>query len=166
MPELMMTVVIGAALAIVLAVLFSRNRKQQLLHLERMAALEKGASLPPIQEERPWSSRVYLLRGLIWSFVGVATIICLFGLSTASRRPPSAYDKAFEAKRLSESTGISREEAAQMVERDANLQHDGPPPSIALMGLIPLAVGLAYLIFYYTGRSIPASSGAGPWPAQ
>jgi hypothetical protein len=150
---------LAAALSLVLVFLFMRNRRHQLLHIERMAALEKGVSLPAIQPERPWSPRVYLLRGLVWSFCGAALLICLLGLAAGSRRPESASGMAFEARRLSDEAGISREEAKQIVEKDAASHTIGLPPSVALLGLMPLAVGLAYLIFYYTGESPKRASG-------
>jgi hypothetical protein len=53
-----------------------RHKGQALRHAERMAALEKGMEIPP----DPPSSRVlgpkaYLLRGLIWLFVGMGISI-------------------------------------------------------------------------------------------
>lgn len=151
-PEFVMTAIMGVGLVIVVLVLFSRNQKQQLVHRERMVALEKGVAVPSAEPPRPWSPRVYLLRGLIWSFSGVALFICLLGLSAASRRPQSGSDRAFEARRLSDMAGISREEANRIIEKDAAQTTIGMPATIALLGLIPLAVGLAYLVFYQTGE--------------
>jgi hypothetical protein len=142
---------LGFGLVLTLALLSLRNRKQHSLHLERMAAIEKGVALPAPQPERPWSTRVYLLRGLIWSFCGAALFICLLGLSTV-RRPPSAIARAQEAGRLSHMTGISMEQATQIVQKDRGLDPDQPPVSISLLGLLPFSVGLAYLFFYYTGE--------------
>jgi hypothetical protein len=115
-PEFVMTAFIVVGLVITLAVLFGRSRNQQLLHQERMAALEKGVA---VVEPRLWSTRVYLLRGLIWSFCGAALCICLFGLSTSNHTSTS----------------------------------------VALLGLIPLSVGLAYLVFYFTGERRQAAGG-------
>lgn len=152
-PAFGMSLVVVAGLILTLAILLSRNRKQQLLHVERMAALEKGVPVPVIEPARPWSPRVYLLRGLIWSFSGAALMICLLGLSASPRRPTTAYDRAVEAGRLSKMTGIPLAEAEQIVTRDRTLHDDGLPASVALLGLIPLGVGLAYLVFYYTGET-------------
>ncbi len=156
-----MSFLIGAGLFIVLAVLYTRARKQQLLHQERMAALEKGVAVPAPEPEQPFTARVYLLRGLIWSFCGTAIVVCLLGLAAARHRPQSAYDMAFEAKRLSDTAGISREEAQRIVEKDAASQVNGMPASVALLGLIPLSIGLAYLVFYYTGESRKPAGGEG-----
>ena len=148
----LMMVMTAAGLAIVFGVLFARNRTEQLLHLERMAAMEKGLAAPAYEPQRPWTPRVYLLRGLVWSFVGVAVIVGLLGLSAASRRPQTGSEMAWNAKTLSDSTGMSREEARQIVEKDAATRVIGMPSSVSLLGSIPLAVGLAYLVFYYSGE--------------
>jgi len=147
-------------LILTLALLFLRNRKQHLLHSERMAAIEKGVALPAIELERPWSTRVYLLRGLIWSCSGAALFICLLALSTA-HRPLSATDQILEASRISHMAGISMEEAKQIVEKDAGVRRDQAPASIALLGLLPLSVGLAYLVFYYTSERDRQRPGSG-----
>ncbi len=159
--EIVMLTLLLFALVLTLAILFLRNRKQQLLHVERMAALEKGVALPAIEPQGPWSPRVYLLRGLIWSFCGVALFVCLLGLAAASRRPESASSMAWQAKTLTDSLGISREEAKQLVEKDQSSHVSGMQPTVALLGLMPLAVGLAYLVFYYTDESRKPGGGAG-----
>jgi hypothetical protein len=152
-PEVMLFCFMTVGLAITLTVLFSRNRQQQLLHQERMAALEKGVAVPLIQPQRPWSPRVYLLRGLIWSFSGAAVILCLLGLAAASHRTRTPTEIAWDAKQLSEAADISREEARKLVQKDADTHPRDMPPSVSLLGLIPLGVGLAYLVFYYTDES-------------
>ncbi len=52
------------------ALLFGREAyKRSLVHRERLAAIEKGLPFPP--EERNTSGpRNYLLRGLVWFFLG------------------------------------------------------------------------------------------------
>ena len=91
---------------LVLAVLYSRYRQKLMLHQERMSALEKGTSIPLGREPAPWSPRVYLLRGLIWSFSGAALIVCLLGLAWASWRPPSATLVAMRAREISQGLQI------------------------------------------------------------
>ena len=157
-PEVVMIVLLACGLILTLAILFLRNRKQQLLHVERMAALEKGVSLP-LAEPRPWSPRVYLLRGLVWSFSGAAIFICLLALAEGSRRQESAEQMTYEAKRLSDFAGISFEEAKQIVAKDTALHAHGMPDSVAWLGFLPLSVGLAYLVFYYTGESRKRTGG-------
>jgi hypothetical protein len=109
-------------------------------------------ALPAFEPERPWSPRVYLLRGLIWSFCGAALFVCLLGLAAASRRPESASSMAWQAKTLTDTLGISREEAKQLVEKDAASHPHGMSDEVAFLGVMPLAVGLAYLVFYFTGE--------------
>ncbi len=119
-----------------------------------MAALEKGVAVPLVQPQRPWSPRVYFLRGLIWSFSGAAVIVCLLGLAAASHRTWTPTEIAWDAKQLSETLDIPREEARKLVLlKDADTHPKEMPPSVSLLGLIPLAVGLAYLVFYYTDES-------------
>ena len=80
------TVALAAFLTflLILVVLYQGYRQKLMLHQERMSALEKGTSIPLGQEPAPWSPRVYLLRGLIWSFSGAALIICLLGFAWSS----------------------------------------------------------------------------------
>jgi hypothetical protein len=141
------------ALAVTLVVLFARGYQQQLLHKERMTALEKGVPVPSTPEPAPWSPRVYLLRGLIWSLAGAALAICLFGISSTSQRHESSVSKAYEAGQLAHNLDIPLDQAMQIVEKDQADRTQGPPTTIALLGLIPFAVGLAYLAFYYTDPS-------------
>jgi hypothetical protein len=147
-------------LAVVLAVLLSRHRKQQMLHQERMAALEKGTAIPLGPTPAPWSSRGYLLRGLIWSLTGAALVICLFGISMSSQRPESTQAKAWRAQSVARSLDIPLDQAKQMVEKDAAAEVHGMPAAVALLGLIPLSVGLAYLVFYYSDESRKLGAGS------
>ncbi len=148
-------------LVVVLAIMWLRNRNQQMQHQERMAALEKGiqvvpASRPPV----PWSPRVYLLRGLIWSLTGAALTGGLLGVAlTASRpTPPLSVERmTINAKNVSRNLEIPMDQAMEIVKKDeaarAASQVNQMPPAIALFGLIPFGVGLAYLIFYYSDES-------------
>jgi hypothetical protein len=140
-------------LALVVAVLYSRYRQKLMLHQERMSALEKGASIPLGREPAPWSPRVYLLRGLIWSFSGAALIVCLLGIAWSSQRPQPAEFVAMRARAISRSLEIPIDQARQIAEKDQATEKAGMPPGIALLGVIPLAVGLAYLVFYFTDDS-------------
>jgi len=40
-----------------------------------------------------------------------------------------------------------------MAEKDQATEQRGMPFSVALLGLIPLGVGIAYLVFYYSDES-------------
>jgi hypothetical protein len=141
-----------AVFVVIVVVLFFRYRRQQLFHQERMAALDKGLPVPQPYNPAPWSPRVYLLRGLLWSFGGIALSICIGGIALTTQEPPSAETIMWRAKNLTQSAGISMEEAKQIIEKDRDSRQNGMPVSVALLGLIPIAVGAAYLIFYYTGK--------------
>ena len=140
-------------LVVILAALYMRHRNLQMFHQERMAALEKGTVVPIGHTLAPWSPRVYLLRGLLWGFGGAALVISLLGVAASTRRPLTAENTLYRAQSLAQSAKITIEEAKQIVEQDRKAREQGVPWSVALFGLIPLAVGLAYLVFYYTGQS-------------
>lgn len=153
MDVVMFVSVLFAVLALILVVLYLRYRNQQMLHQERLAALEKGTELAPAPARAPWSPRVYLLRGLIWSFSGAALIICLLGFAWSSQRPESAEVMAWRARNVSQYLGMPIDQASQIVEKDHAARLQGMPTGVALLGLIPLGVGLAYLVFYRSDRS-------------
>lgn len=138
---------------LVLAVLYLGYRQKLMLHQERMSALEKGTSIPLGPEPAPWSPRVYLLRGLIWSFSGAALIVCLLGLAWSSQRPQPAEFVAMRAREISRYLEIPIDQARQIAEKDQATERQGMPPGIAVLGLVPLAVGLAYLVFYFNDDS-------------
>jgi hypothetical protein len=153
MPEYVLTLAAFLTLVLVLVVLYSRYRQKLMLHQERMSALEKGTSIPLGREPAPWSPRVYLLRGLIWSFSGAALIICLLGIAWSSQRPQSATIVAMRAREISGNLGIPIDQARQIAEKDQATERTGMSPGIAMLGVVPLAVGLAYLVFYFTDDS-------------
>jgi hypothetical protein len=149
-----------SALVVTLMALYGRHRNEQMLHQERMAGLEKGVLVPAPLSPAPWSPRVYLLRGLIWSLAGAALAICLFGISlTFSHGRYNSVGTLIQARDIARSFEIPLDQAQAMVEKD-EARSSGAPVALALLGLIPLGVGLAYLVFYYTDPSRKA--GAGP----
>jgi hypothetical protein len=58
-----------------------RHQRRTLLHQERLAAIEKGVALPPLEQEqkqRSWNvQRTLLLAGLIWLSLGVCAYVTL-----------------------------------------------------------------------------------------
>ncbi len=145
-------------LVIVVVALYLRYRKQQMFHQERLVAMEKGVPVPKGYVPEPWSPRIYLLRGLLWSCAGIALSISLWGISISTRRPLSEQSILRQAKNLADTASISMEEAKKIVEKDRGSREAGMPAGVALLGLIPLGVGVAYLIFYNTGdKRIPDS---------
>ncbi len=150
---LLVLLLIASALALIILRLILRHRREQMLHNERIAALDKGLSVPLNVPEPATHPRIYLLRGLMWALASAGLIISLLGMSLGSRQPLSATDMAYRADTLSRSTGIPLAEAQRIVESDRAGRRNGPHPAIALFGLVPLGVGLAYLVFYYTDGS-------------
>jgi len=76
-------IVLGLATATVAIVAGHRQRMQrvELRHRERLAAIEKGLEIPPdpSEAEPPQLRRPrYLLRGLIWLFVGIGVFAGLW----------------------------------------------------------------------------------------
>lgn len=145
--------ILFALLVLTLCLLALRHKSQQMLHEERLAALEKGADLPKPEAPAPWSPRVYLLRGLIWTFGGVALIVCLLGLAVSSEGSEAADTMAWRAKSVSETLDIPMDQARRIVEKDSIAHARGVPVTIAFLGMIPLAVGLAYLVYYHSDPS-------------
>jgi Domain of unknown function (DUF6249) len=150
-PVLLMMSMIGAAVAIIVLSLSYRYRRHELKHKERMTAIEKGVALPiePLEQPpAPWSPRVYLLRGLIWLFTGIATGIFLLGVSaTINSRQETYEDRLWRAQNL-RSSGATAEEIKDFLSHNEPVNNRRFPEGFALIGLIPAGVGLAYLIYY------------------
>lgn len=137
-----------SVLSLIVVQLILRYRRQQLLHQERMAALDKGVAVPLSTPEPAAHPRVYLLRGLMWTLSSAGLIVCLLGLAWSDwTRSESASGMAYQARDLSRNLNIPLYEAKQIVEKDRQNRHS-MPFSIALIGLVPLGVGIAYLVFY------------------
>src|SRR5260370_39307481 len=58
--------------------------RRTMIHRERLAAIEKGVDLPPVEQEVRRSSwgvqRVLLLAGLVWMSLGVGTFVTFSAL--------------------------------------------------------------------------------------
>lgn len=159
-----MLVIVVAALTItgvvvlLVQILWLRHRNAEMEHRERLAALEKGTAMPEIRATAPWSPRVYLLRGLIWTFGGAALTLALLGAATinGTQHHVSAELRATWAREVSEKLQIPIDQARQMVDKDDGqraAEDRKAPMTLALFGVVPLAVGIAYLVFYYKDPS-------------
>jgi hypothetical protein len=150
-PEIVLIFMVGAALAIIVLSLSFRYKRQELKHKERMTALEKGAQLPlePVERPRvPWSPRVYLLRGLVWLFTGIGLTTFLFALSVSiNNRPPTIEDRFWQAQRL-RNNGMPEEQVKAFLDSKEPTKREYFPEGFSLIGLIPIGVGLAYIIYY------------------
>jgi hypothetical protein len=139
----------GSATAVISWSLLLRYRRRELQHKERLLALEKGApppALTDVESRAPWTPRLYLLRGLIWLFTGIGLTVFLVGVAITTNRPRSAAERIREAQVLKNFQGATEEQVRQV--QDDMTAREGLPIGFALVGLIPIGVGLAYLIFY------------------
>ena len=61
-----------------------RYRRRMIMHSERLAAIEKGIELPPLEQEvqrNTWNvQRIILLAGLIWISLGAGAFVTLSAL--------------------------------------------------------------------------------------
>jgi len=145
LPEILVLMVLFG-LGCMLPALIFRYRKQMMVHREHLTALEKGVPVPERSpESAPWTPRVYLLRGLIWLFAGIGLAVFLGVLSASSQGPIPLSERLFEAQRL-RSSGGSEEEVKQLINSTENRRSVGV--ATPLIALVPVGVGLAYLIFY------------------
>jgi hypothetical protein len=61
-----------------------QHQRRMVIHRERLAAIEKGVELPPLEQEVRQSNwnvqRILLLAGLIWISLGIGTFVTLSAL--------------------------------------------------------------------------------------
>lgn len=61
-----------------------RHQRRAMTHRERMAAIEKGIELPPVEQEAgraAWTAqRILLFAGLVWISIGTALVLLLNNL--------------------------------------------------------------------------------------
>ena len=124
--------------------LYLRFRRRELQHKERMAAIEKGVALPDLTDIEA-GPRIYLLRGMIWLLSGIALSVCLLVVSATTRFPKSVEERFRDANTIARLGGTA--DQIQQAQNDTGSQ-DRLPYAVSLIGLVPVAVGAAYLIFY------------------
>jgi hypothetical protein len=143
---LTVTFAVLSTIVIICALAF-RHRRRELHHKERLAAIEKGAPLPALtdaEQRAPWTPRVYLLRGMMWLFSGIGLTLFLVGFAD-SAKSKSVEQRVRTAQRL-KNQGAT-EEQVQAVQNDT-VAYGDLAPGFALIGLVPIGVGLAYLLTY------------------
>jgi hypothetical protein len=141
------TFAVLSAIVIICALAF-RHRRRELQHKERLAAIEKGAPLPAltdIEQRAPWTPRVYLLRGMMWLFSGIGLTLFLAGYSASTFRVKSAEERVRAAQQLKQ-FGASDEQVREV--QNDTAAHNDLTPAFSLIGLVPIGVGLAYLLTY------------------
>lgn len=156
-PGLVLLLMVAAAAVIIIWSLSFRYKRQELRHKERMTALEKGVPMPEEPPERPrapWSPRVYLLRGLVWLLGGIGLSVFLFGLAVSVNDRPQTYeDRLLRASHL-RASGTPEEQIKEFLNSKEPVRRDFPE-GFALIGLIPIGVGLAYIIYYRSEDKTP-----------
>lgn len=102
-----------------------RHQQRKMVHRERLAALEKGADLPPWPDDRTTPGfgfsldSVLLLSGLIWLALGLGGMLAAYVI-------------------------VSTPQVQQLP--------DAAPPQIALIGVPVALVGIAHLVVYAVRR--------------
>jgi hypothetical protein len=143
--ELFLAVLVLVAIVVGL---YFRYKKQQLAHQERMTALEKGA-VPPVlsdlEQQNGAGLRVYLLRGMIWLFTGITLTVFLTAALVTPNRTMDLEQQLWRTQRLKELGATEEQIRQELAQRP---QRGGPPLGLALIGIVPAGVGLAYLVFY------------------
>lgn len=129
---------------IVVITLNNRFRVREIEHKETLAALEKGVDLPA-RQSAPWTPRTYLLHGMIWLFAGITSFVAIAAISLTSIRPQTVEEKLHTASIIRAGGATPDEIQLLMNDRQSKPQL---PVGLAFLGLIPVGVGLAYLIFY------------------
>lgn len=140
---LVITVFTFTAVVFGLALTF-RYRNREMEHRQKLAAIEKGADLP-VSQSAPWTPRTYLLHGMIWLFVGIASFLALAAIAVTSRKE-QPMESRLAAVNDARFRGATPEELQLLLNAPRN--EEGLPIGLCLLGLIPIGVGLAYLIFY------------------
>jgi hypothetical protein len=79
-PIVSVVMVFGMIMVAIIAKVMRKIRVSQMIHQERMAAIEKGLPLPSVQDyaatsERPIGSIYNLRRGLLFAFVGLGLLV-------------------------------------------------------------------------------------------
>ena len=154
---ILFSMVASAAVIIIWSLSF-RYKRQELLHRERMAALEKGVPVPDQPSETPrapWSPRIYLLRGLVWLFSGIGLAVFLFGLSVSIGSRPQTYESRLWRAAQLRHENVPDEQIKEFLNSKEPVRSDFPA-GISLIGLIPIGVGLAYIIYYRGEERRPA----------
>jgi len=135
--ELLLLLLIALMLTFVMTNAFHlwmRHQRRLMVHRERLAAIEKGIELPPVEQEIQRSNwnvqRLLLMAGLIWISIGIAAWPMLRELAGQTIHFPWGYD----------STG-------NPFFADLPIPH-----GTQWLALAPIGIGLSHVIVYVAGR--------------
>jgi hypothetical protein len=108
--------------------MWARHQRRLMIHRERLAAIEKGIELPPLEQEmqkRSWNvQRLLLLSGLIWISVGIAVFPLMIRIAGQSISPPwDPYAPRFDI-----------------------------PGGLEWLGVALIGIGLSHLVTFVVGR--------------
>jgi hypothetical protein len=147
-PIILAVIVLILAFFAIAGFLILRFKSRELQHRERMVALERGAPLPAmndlIQDRRAWRPTALLLRGMMWLFSGISLMAFLLAMAVSGHKDLPASVRVQNAN-YAKNSGATEEQVREIM----NERHEqGLPAGFSLIGLIPIGVGLAYLITY------------------
>jgi hypothetical protein len=130
-------VVIVATVMVAIAYVFQiwvRYQRRLMIHRERLAAIEKGIEIPPLEKEiqrSGWNvQRLLLLAGMVWISIGVAAFPLLRSLGGQAFKIPWGYDN----------TGNPLWPTVQI------------PIGLEWFALALIGIGVSHLITYAIGR--------------
>ena len=107
--------------------MWARHQRRLMIHRERLAAIEKGIELPPLEREiqkRSWNvQRLLLLAGLVWISLGIAAFPLMMRLGGRTIMPPWDPYSRFEI-----------------------------PPGLEWLGVALIGIGLSHIVTYVVGR--------------
>lgn len=116
--------------------LWLRQQRRMMVHRERVTALEKGLDLPALPPNgRQFTLNVeaiLLFAGLCWLAVSLATFVVL-GELIANAPPLPPLDAPIDSSRIPPASLI--------------------PKGLQALGVLPLGIGIAHLIVYWTVRN-------------
>lgn len=126
-----------------------RYRVERMRHRERMALIEKGmpVSEPQVAED----PRKYLRRGVLTLFLGIslAAFFLLVSETTSERMNLEDIHWRLQSHRQSK---MPEEWVRRLEEEYMQRQRYRLPPQVALVGFVPAAVGVAYLLLFWMDR--------------
>jgi hypothetical protein len=95
-PLIFIVAIVAVAVAYVFQI-WVRYQRRLMIHRERLAAIEKGIELPPLEQEiqrSGWNvQRLLLLAGMVWISVGIGAFPLLSRLGGQSITLPWGYDQ-------------------------------------------------------------------------
>lgn len=122
-PEISTAIVIIALIGFVAFRQYLSHHRRIMIHRERIAAIEKGVDLPPVEQEIRRSNiniqRILLLAGLVWVALGVAFFVVLSSVLVM------ASDKFTQ----------------------------DIPRGIQYAAIAPIGIGIAHLVVFFVGKS-------------